>query len=72
VTGSGARLTPEGNIGGLNEPEAASFVSPRLGWVIGLMISNPGTSVPPLRQRIVFTDNGGRTWQVQYTGLAAP
>jgi hypothetical protein len=72
VTGSGAWPTPEANIGGLNEPEAASFVSPRLGWVMGLVISNSGTGVPLHRQRIVFTGNGGRTWQVQYTGPAAP
>jgi hypothetical protein len=72
ATGSGARLTPKGNIGGLNVPEAASFVSPRLGWVMGLVISNSGTGALPQRQRIVFTDNGGRTWQVQYTGPAAP
>jgi hypothetical protein len=68
VTGSGASLTPEGNAGGLNEPEAASFVSPQLGWVIGLVISNSGTGVPLQRQRILVTDDAGRTWHDQYTG----
>jgi photosystem II stability/assembly factor-like uncharacterized protein len=68
VTGSGASLTPEGNVGGLNEPEAASFVSPQLGWVIGLVISNSGTGVPLQRQRILVTDDAGRAWHDQYTG----
>jgi hypothetical protein len=70
VTGSGAVLAPEGNVAGLNVPEAASFVSPQLGWVIGMVFSTPGTGSP--LQRIVFTDDGGRSWHVQYTGPAAP
>jgi Photosynthesis system II assembly factor YCF48 len=68
VTGSGALLTQEGDISGLNEPEAASFVSAQLGWVMGLVLDDRGTGVPLQRQRIVFTDDAGRTWHVQYTG----
>jgi hypothetical protein len=72
ATGSGAVLTGEGNVGGgLTQPEAASFVSPRLGWVVGIVTSENGTGVFRQQQRIVFTDDGGRTWHVQYAGPAA-
>jgi hypothetical protein len=67
VTGSGASLTREGNVGELNDPEAASFLSPRLGWVVGVVSHiAPGRNTD--HQRIVFTDDGGRTWRIQYTG----
>jgi len=63
VTGSGAVLTPQGDIGGLTDPEAASFLSPQLGWVAGASsYSGDGR----FRQCILFTDDAGRTWQVQY------
>jgi len=63
VTGSGAVLTPEGSVGGLTDPVAASFISPRLGWVAGSVTSDDGYRQ---RWRIVFTGDGGRTWQIQY------
>jgi len=67
ATGSGAVLAREGNVGGgLTQPEAASFVSPQLGWVVGIVTSYNGTGVFRQQQRIVFTDDGGRTWHVQY------
>jgi hypothetical protein len=66
VTGSGALLAREGNVGGLTDPEAASFLSPQLGWVVGTVTSGNGTSGYRQRWRIVFTDDGGQTWQVQY------
>jgi photosystem II stability/assembly factor-like uncharacterized protein len=71
VTGSGTVLTPVGNVSGLNVPEAASFVSARLGWVMGLVIDDPGSGLPVQRQRIVRTEDAGRTWQIQYTGPAS-
>ncbi len=64
---SGALLTAEGSIGRLTVPEAASFLSPQLGWVGG------GTSYlgdGRFRQCIVFTDDAGRTWHVQYVSPA--
>ena len=71
VTGSGGWLTREGNVGGLNQPEAASFVSTQLGWVAGIVTSYSGTGLFRQRQRIVFTDDAGRTWHVQYVSPAA-
>ncbi len=71
VTGSGASLTREGNVGGLTDPEAASFLSPQLGWVAGVVTSYSGAGLFHQRQRIVFTDDAGRTWQVQYVSPAA-
>ena len=55
---TGSRLVSEGDIDGLISPGAASFLSPRLGWVAGAISST--------RTGIAFTDNGGRTWHVQY------
>ena len=66
ATGSGSLLTPKGNVPGLNQPTAASFLSPQLGWVAGTVISLSGTGQVRQQQRIVFTDDAGRTWHVQY------
>jgi hypothetical protein len=70
ATSGGAMLSPQGNVGGLTEPTAVSFVSPAQGWVTGLDISyrNPGR--PRGRVRIVATADGGRTWRVEYTSAA--
>jgi photosystem II stability/assembly factor-like uncharacterized protein len=62
ATGDGQQLLREGNVTGINEASSASFLSPSLGWVIGVVIN--GTH--PI-QRIVRTEDGGRNWQVQYS-----
>jgi hypothetical protein len=67
VTGSGASLRREPNVGGLNQPEAASFVSPRLGWVVGIENHHNATGITSQHQRIVVTEDAGRTWHTQYT-----
>jgi Photosynthesis system II assembly factor YCF48 len=67
ATGSGASLTPEGNVAGLTIPEAASFVSPRLGWVAG---AGSYLGDGRFRQCILFTDDSGRTWHIQYASPA--
>jgi photosystem II stability/assembly factor-like uncharacterized protein len=71
VTGSGALLTPEGTVPGLDQPVAASFLSPQIGWVVGIVISDNGPGRVRQQQRIVCTDDGGRTWHVQYAGPPA-
>lgn len=67
VMSSGGRLTREGNVGRLTQPEAASFLSRQLGWVVGIVMHYRGASSFRQYQRIVRTDDGGRTWLVQYT-----
>jgi hypothetical protein len=67
VTGSGAFLIPEGNIGGLTDPEAASFLSPQRGWVAG---AGSYLGDGRFRQCILFTEDAGRTWHVQYASPA--
>ena len=62
ATSDGQQLTQEGNVADINEASSASFLSPYLGWVIGIVVN--GTH--PI-QRIVRTEDGGRTWQVQYS-----
>jgi len=63
----------EGNVGGLTDPEAASFLSPRLGWVAGVVTSYSGTGHFRQDLRIVFTNDAGRTWHVRaVTGKAPP
>jgi hypothetical protein len=71
VTSSGASLTRKGNVGGLNNPEAASFLSPQLGWVAGIVNHYNATGIISQDQRIVFTNDAGRTWHVQYTSPRA-
>jgi hypothetical protein len=68
ATGSGASPAREGNVGGLNDPEAASFWSPQLGWVVGIVNHYNATGITSQYQRIVVTDDAGRTWRIQYTG----
>jgi photosystem II stability/assembly factor-like uncharacterized protein len=65
---TGTALTREGNVRGLSTAQAASFLSTRVGWVVGVMTKfNRGSGNSRQFQRIVFTDDGGRTWHVQYT-----
>lgn len=54
---TGVTLTAKGSVPGLTQPEAASFLSPQVGWVAGA----DGTA-----GRILATTDGGRSWQVQY------
>jgi hypothetical protein len=63
ATGGGSALAAKGNVTGITEPSAASFLTPLLGWVVGIELRG-STSVA----RIVRTGNGGRSWQVQYSG----
>ena len=56
---TGTHLTRKSAIGDLTQPEGASFLSAQTGWVAGAAGS---------RQLIVFTADGGRSWQVQYSG----
>ena len=71
VTGGGTSLTREGNVGGITQPEAASFLSSSLGWVIGKVTNFSNPANPISYPRIVRTDNGGHSWLVQYTGAGA-
>jgi photosystem II stability/assembly factor-like uncharacterized protein len=59
---TGGQLSREGNVTGINQPSAASFLSPSLGWVVGIVVNG----MHPI-QRIVHTADGGRSWQVQYS-----
>ena len=62
---TGTTLTREGTVSGLTQPQSASFLSPQLGWVAGTFTRFKGTSSRSY-QRIVSTDDGGRTWRVVY------
>lgn len=70
AAGAGATLIREGTISGLSMPTAASFASPRLGWVAGLYSHYNAREIRIdwQQQRIVVTGDGGRTWHVQYAG----
>jgi photosystem II stability/assembly factor-like uncharacterized protein len=67
ATDSGATLVREGNVGEVNDPQAASFLSPGAGWVAGLAYASETASARD-QERIVATTDGGRTWQVEWTG----
>jgi len=66
ATGGGASLTRRGNVGDLNWPVAASFLTPELGWVTGFEVDSRNPSRPRLYPRIVATSDGGRTWHIDY------
>jgi photosystem II stability/assembly factor-like uncharacterized protein len=68
ATSDGATLTTKGNIGAITNPQAASFMSPEVGWVTGLASVFPASGKPRYQERIVATTNGGRTWHVQWAG----
>ena len=67
LTASGAVISPRGNIGGLNEAAAASFLTTRLGWVVGVSTDVSHPAKPVQRQRIVMTSDGGQSWHTEYT-----
>ena len=66
ATGSGATLTVKGNVGQVNVPLAASFLSTQAGWVAGTAREFTNTGKSRSQQRIVATTDGGRTWRVEY------
>jgi hypothetical protein len=67
VTGAGTAVVREGNAGQLTQPESASFLSARLGWVVGVVTKYPDSGPPRQFQFIIRTSDGGRTWRVLYT-----
>jgi photosystem II stability/assembly factor-like uncharacterized protein len=56
----GSALTSEGNVGTINEPLAAAFLSPDQGWVVGENLRTNTFAVEA-------TSNAGRTWTTEYT-----
>jgi photosystem II stability/assembly factor-like uncharacterized protein len=64
---SGATLVREGNVGAVNEPQAASFLSAEAGWVAGTA-SEYAKGKTREQSRIVATADGGRTWHLKYAG----
>jgi len=67
VTSAG--VVAKGDVGHLNRPEAASFISETVGWVVGVVIRSAGGGGRQY-QTIVATDNGGLNWRIQYAGAA--
>ncbi len=67
ATAAGATLAAAGNVGYLTEATAASFLGPSTGWVVGEFTNYSNPSKPRSYQRVVYTDDGGRNWQVQYS-----
>ena len=63
---TGTAVARDGYVSGINQPEAASFVWPQVGWVLGVVPRNgPKGSY---WQRILRTTDGGRTWRLEYSG----
>jgi len=70
ATNSGSTLTKKGNVGSITQPQAASFLSPEVGWVAGneSVFPTSAKGTPKSQERIVATTDGGRTWHLQYAG----
>ena len=57
---NGYALAKEGNVGTINEPLAASFLSQDQGWVVGQNLRTNAFAIEA-------TSDAGRTWTTQYT-----
>jgi photosystem II stability/assembly factor-like uncharacterized protein len=57
---NGSVLTKEGDVGTINDPMAAAFLSQSQGWVVGENLKTSAFDVEA-------TSNAGRTWTTQYT-----
>jgi hypothetical protein len=66
ATSSGATLTVKGNVGQVNVPQAASFLSAQAGWVAGTARQFTDNGKTRQQQRIVATSDGGTTWHLEY------
>jgi len=60
ATDNGSTLTKEGDVGTINEPMAAAFLSQDQGWVIGENLKTNAFSIEA-------TGNAGQSWTTQYT-----
>jgi photosystem II stability/assembly factor-like uncharacterized protein len=60
ATDNGYTLSKEGDVGTINEPLAAAFLSQNQGWVVGENLKTNAFSVQA-------TGNAGRSWTTQYT-----
>ena len=60
ASNNGYALTKEGDVGTINEPIAAAFLSPDQGWVVGRNLHTNAFSVEA-------TSDAGHTWTTQYT-----
>jgi hypothetical protein len=63
ATDSGRVLSKSHTVIGLTQVSGASFLTSSLGWVVGIQQSGRGEVT-----RNVRTDDGGNSWQVQYSG----
>jgi photosystem II stability/assembly factor-like uncharacterized protein len=54
-------LSRRGDVADLSQAAGASFLTSSVGWVVGGL--NNGSAIT---ERIMHTDDGGRSWQVQY------
>jgi hypothetical protein len=57
---NGYTLTSEGDVGAINQPMAAAFLSQDQGWVVGENLKTNAFDVEA-------TSNAGRTWTTEYT-----
>jgi photosystem II stability/assembly factor-like uncharacterized protein len=67
ATGDGRTLTPVREIPTMTEPIAAAFVSTEQGWIVGRAGRGAEESFV-----ILATQDGGRSWDVQYDTPARP
>jgi photosystem II stability/assembly factor-like uncharacterized protein len=60
ASNNGHTLSKMGQVGAINEPMAAAFLSPDRGWVVGENLKTNAFDVEA-------TSNAGRSWTTQYT-----
>lgn len=67
ATAAGTTLTKEGNAAGITQAYGASFVTDSTGWMVGVDTSYRNPLKPRSIPKVIYTSDGGRTWQVQYS-----
>jgi hypothetical protein len=67
ATASGSALQHRGNVAGITLADGASFVTPSTGWVVGALTKYSSGGQARSLAKIMHTDDGGLTWQVQYS-----
>ena len=63
----GLALYRPGNVGAINFPTGASFITTSQGWVTGVLLHRTPKGTGAASYAVVLTIDGGRTWHTQYS-----
>lgn len=67
ATAAGSALQHKGNVADITRANGASFLTASTGWVVGALTRDSPGGQARSQEKIMHTNDGGLTWQVQYT-----